>query len=96
MIRDTGVNRNGNRILKRSAIPTVKLRLLAVLGGCVRIAPPAPAGARCGVCLEEPLTRVLIPCGHVLCDECLVGIRASEPQMRDSCPYCRTHIGNLH
>ncbi|XP_047988203.1 E3 ubiquitin-protein ligase LRSAM1-like [Leguminivora glycinivorella] len=53
---------------------------------------PAPAATRCGICLEQPPTRVLIPCGHVLCDPCLVGVQQASGANR--CPYCRSHIGS--
>jgi hypothetical protein len=39
----------------------------------------------CAVCFEELIKRAaLIPCGHILCDQCA-------PKLKD-CPFCRTAI----
>lgn len=42
----------------------------------------------CAICLENRVDRVLIPCGHIYCGECV------ERLPRPSCPLCREHIGS--
>lgn len=42
----------------------------------------------CAICLENKVDRVLIPCGHIYCGECV------ERLPRPSCPICRQHIAS--
>lgn len=43
----------------------------------------------CKVCLDQPMSVILIPCGHyVLCDECSKAIEV--------CPICRTAVSSKH
>jgi hypothetical protein len=41
---------------------------------------------RCFVCMEKYVDTFLDPCGHVLCEECLVKSNSA------NCPGCRAHV----
>lgn len=44
----------------------------------------------CVVCMEEPRSIVLVPCGHMaLCKDCCQQIMANQPA---SCPMCCQNI----
>ena len=43
---------------------------------------------QCKVCLDNELNRLLTPCGHPLCSECLGRLE------NHSCPVCRTSFRN--
>ena len=46
----------------------------------------------CPVCLCEVLpanARVLLPCGHTMCAECVAGVRRAARGGRLRCPVCR-------
>mmetsp|Transcript_32127 Transcript_32127/g.51731 ORF Transcript_32127/g.51731 Transcript_32127/m.51731 type:complete len:416 (-) Transcript_32127:142-1389(-) len=38
---------------------------------------------QCQICTSNPVDRVLIPCGHLLCSTCVGRLR------RNNCPFCR-------
>ena len=40
--------------------------------------------AMCKICWTNQVNTALVPCGHCLCDECLMRLQKFE------CPYCRT------
>lgn len=42
----------------------------------------------CPVCLSAPITRVIDPCGHFVCDEC-------RGDVRHRCPVCRNHCRTI-
>jgi hypothetical protein len=44
---------------------------------------------KCPVCLIHEVNTVLIPCGHLICSECVIGIRRT-----NECPKCRQRITN--
>lgn len=49
-----------------------------------------PSLQMCCVCLQEPSSHVLLPCGHVsLCDRCA-------PHIHDTCPTCKSPIQSKH
>ena len=49
-----------------------------------------PSLQMCCVCLQEPSSHVLLPCGHVsLCDRCA-------PNIHDSCPTCKSPVQSKH
>jgi len=49
-----------------------------------------PSLQMCCVCLQEPSSHVLLPCGHVsLCDRCA-------PHIHDTCPTCKSHVQSKH
>lgn len=48
--------------------------------------PPAPALNICTICLDRPVRKVMIPCGHTFCDACAEEI--------DRCGLCREEIDN--
>ena len=35
----------------------------------------------CSICMERKVDCVLVPCGHMYCSQCIVGL--------DECPHCR-------
>lgn len=38
---------------------------------------------QCGICLTNDVNRILLPCGHLICDSCI-------PQLRNRrCPFDR-------
>ncbi|KAI8434806.1 hypothetical protein MSG28_003317 [Choristoneura fumiferana] len=56
----------------------VEVEMDAAVAAESRPATPEHQGpARCGVCRENPPARVLIPCGHTLCGDCLNGVEES-------------------
>jgi len=49
-----------------------------------------PSLQMCCVCLQEPSSHVLLPCGHVsLCDRC-------DPHIHDTCPTCKSPVQSKH
>lgn len=46
---------------------------------------PQPYAIQCQVCLENPPTLVLRPCGHVMCSHC-------RERIGQTCPFCRQVI----
>ncbi|KAL3665938.1 hypothetical protein V7S43_009358 [Phytophthora oleae] len=44
----------------------------------------------CPICLDPPQNAVLTPCAHILCDPCLRGSLANDPE--NGCPVCRTVV----
>src|SRR5690349_13338599 len=44
----------------------------------------------CVICLEEPKTMIMVPCGHYcLCTECSTKLKTS------TCPICRSHVNTM-
>ena len=49
-----------------------------------------PSLQMCCLCLQEPSSHVLLPCGHViLCDRCA-------PHIHDTCPTCKSAVQSKH
>lgn len=48
---------------------------------------------RCGVCRENEPRLVLIPCGHVLCSDC---INQLEREQQNQCPFCRAFVATTN
>ncbi|EFO96971.1 hypothetical protein CRE_19483 [Caenorhabditis remanei] len=55
--------------------------------------PTSPTGLECNICMlgytETVTPRVLIGCGHTVCQECIVSL--PKPENRVVCPFCRKH-----
>ncbi|XP_063237468.1 uncharacterized protein LOC134539398 [Bacillus rossius redtenbacheri] len=51
----------------------------------------------CKVCLLNPLTHLVYPCGHfVLCENCVIGLRENQsPFVTLKCPVCRSECGDI-
>lgn len=46
------------------------------------------AGLRsCQVCFGNEVSKVLVPCGHTVCEACMGQLRGG-----GKCPFCRTHV----
>lgn len=45
----------------------------------------------CSICLTNTVKRVLVPCGHTFCDECIV----SNSRRTSSCPTCRSGVSQI-
>ena len=41
----------------------------------------------CRICYSERIDTVIVPCGHVMCWECLQCLQKFE------CPFCRGELG---
>ena len=51
----------------------------------------------CGICLEESIDPLNLPCGHSFCDGCLTKWRPPygvNEEMRTKCPVCRAIIAS--
>lgn len=81
MVGPPGLAARSVPAVRSSCLPAVS----AVLGG---------AGTECGVCLEDTLTLCMVPCGHEICGECMLGI-CSDTSKAATCPFCRGHIAGL-
>merc|ERR1712107_617498 len=47
---------------------------------------------QCVVCMTDPPTMILLPCGHICCcDQCVRAIRDARPS---TCPLCRAHVSS--
>ncbi len=42
---------------------------------------------KCPHCQEHPYKRALVPCGHLLCDLCILEFKKGDP-----CPLCQSKI----
>jgi len=38
----------------------------------------------CIICFEKPVNSILVPCGHIVCDDCVGQLQ--------QCPFCRTRV----
>jgi hypothetical protein len=53
--------------------------------------PPSPTVETiCTICLVNDRNRVLVPCGHIFCDDCITEVRRMQQQQQPRCPICRT------
>ena len=43
-------------------------------------------GFVCQICQDEEIDRILVPCGHMICQGCLGRLRSR------SCPFCRQNF----
>ena len=50
-------------------------------------------GNTCALCLQRPVTQFMNPCGHTVCDECIVKLSS---ETRSRCFMCRKHVSSLH
>ena len=41
----------------------------------------------CSICMENKIDCVLVPCGHMYCSKCIVGV--------DVCPHCRNSFQKI-
>ena len=47
-------------------------------------------GTECQVCMARAKDTALVPCGHVLCADCVT--RANEERIVEECPVCRETV----
>jgi len=47
----------------------------------------------CSICIKNPITHVLILCGHTFCIEC---INKSFNNQNNKCPMCRIFTENIY
>ena len=53
-------------------------------------AVPLDESTECQVCMARAKDTALVPCGHVLCAECVT--RANEERIVEECPVCRETV----
>jgi hypothetical protein len=44
----------------------------------------------CGICLKNPIDTAMVPCGHTICEECLL-----KTQNITECFVCRQHVTSM-
>ena len=69
-------------------------RLMEIAGGSDCKESGRAEGEECVVCMVNPRTHVLIPCGHqCICKDCVVRLRKLKPR---ACPVCRQPFTSEH
>lgn len=54
------------------------------------VANEAKKAWNCGICCERDFSTILVPCGHLLCAECVSSLH------RQQCPFCRVRYTATH
>ena len=60
------------------------------LRGALEASTPLDESTECQVCMERMKDTALVPCGHVLCAQCVT--RANEERIVEECPVCRETV----
>ena len=61
-----------------------------VLRGALEASTPLDESTECQVCMARAKDTALVPCGHVLCADCVT--RANEERIVEECPVCRETV----
>ncbi|DBA01824.1 TPA: LOW QUALITY PROTEIN: hypothetical protein N0F65_002940 [Lagenidium giganteum] len=79
-----------NQRLQRQLEQAEEGRRLATaqIDDAIRDKKDAQDSLTCAICLEHQVDRVLIPCGHIYCSDCVARLP------RRSCPVCRQNISD--
>ena len=60
------------------------------LRGALEASTPLDESTECQVCMARAKDTALVPCGHVLCADCVT--RANEERIVEECPVCRETV----
>ena len=60
------------------------------LRGALEASTPLDESTECQVCMARAKDTALVPCGHVLCAQCVT--RANEERIVEECPVCRETV----
>lgn len=74
-----------NPVSSVALLNTWSFMTMTALDAATPLTPTAPT---CPICLTHPLNRVIIPCGHTLCDAC-------SPHVH-TCMLCRGSVDSIH
>ena len=60
------------------------------LRGALEASTPLDESTECQVCMARAKDTALVPCGHVLCADCVT--RANDARLVEECPVCRETV----
>ncbi len=60
------------------------------LRGALEASTPLDESTECQVCMARAKDTALVPCGHVLCAECVT--RSNDARLVEECPVCRETV----
>ena len=83
-------NLRGHLHVKHAATATTQKRLRGALDRASSLQEPLDETTECQVCMARAKDTALVPCGHVLCAQCVT--RSNDERLVEECPVCRETV----